>query len=115
MTAQVFHGVPIPKRSGGPSTEGLYSRLQNLPKDGMLFVEGGTSRSTSATVARVAKNLGRKFTSRKVARVTIVYVAEGDPKAYEIAHAAADEPKAYRIVDSGTPNAIEGIGIWRVA
>lgn len=102
MTAQVFHGVPIPKRSGGPAPEGLYSQLQELPVDGMLFIEDGTSRSTSATVARVGKNLGRKFASRKVARVTVPSEHEGGDAAHEI-------------VASGTPGAVEGIGIWRVA
>lgn len=101
MTAQVYHGVPIPKRSGGRTTEGLYSKLADLDVNGMLFVPGGTSRSTSATVARVAKTLGRKFTSRKVARVT--------------KHDAAGNSNGHTVVDSGTAAAEEGIGIWRVA
>lgn len=103
MTTEVFHGVPIPKRMGGRATEGLYSKLTDLSVNGMLFVADGTSRSTSATVARVAKTLGRKFTSRKVAREPCLL------------NGAAFGDSDHRIVPSGTQHAIEGIGIWRVA
>jgi polysaccharide deacetylase 2 family uncharacterized protein YibQ len=97
MTAhQVFHNVPIPARSGGRTTEGIYTKLRELQVDEMLFVADGTSRSTSATVSRVAKSYGLKFTSRKIA-------------------VAYDKKDNAVVVQSSTPGAVEGIGIWRVA
>jgi hypothetical protein len=96
MTSTVFKGVPIPKRAGGRTSEGLYGQLQALTVGEMLFIEGGSSRSTSATVARVAKTAGMKFTSRKCARI--------GKSAFELG----------KIVASGTERATEGLGVWRV-
>lgn len=96
MTATVLSGVPIPKRAGGRASEGLYASLRDLLVDQMLFVPGGTSRSTSATVARVAKSTGYKYTSRKIAMTE------------------ATKTKEAMTVPSGTPGAIEGLGVWRV-
>lgn len=97
MTATVLSGVPIPKRSGGPASEGLYASLRGLLVDQTLFVPGGTSRSTSATVARVAKSTGYKYVSRKIAMTE------------------STKTKSALVVDSGTPGATEGLGVWRVS
>ncbi len=95
---KVQSGVPLPEISRAPKTPRRKFPVQGMVPGQMFFVPGKTSKSVSAYISRITKNLPGKYTARHC----WMWLAPDN---------------AWQLIDPGaetlTTGATEGVGVWR--
>ena len=95
---KVQSGVPLPEISRAPKTPRRKFPVQGMEPGQMFFVPGKTSKSVSAYISRITKNLPGKYTARHCHMAK--YLTE-------------DGGHEWRLCDPGVLGATEGVGVWR--
>lgn len=96
---KVQSGVPLPEISRAPKTPRRKFPVQGMAPGDMFFVPGKTSKSVSAYISRITKNLPGKYSARRC------FMAR-----YNVEHG---EPE-WRICEPDVLGATEGVGVWRI-
>ena len=95
---KVQSGVPLPEISRAPKTPRRKFPVQGMRPGDMFFVPGKTSKSVSAYISRITKNLPGKYTARHCWM-----------------RLASDD--VWQPIEPGQENltagATEGVGVWR--
>lgn len=95
---KVQSGVPLPEISRAPRNPHRKFPVQGMAPGDMFFVPGKTSKSVSAYISRITKNLPGKYTARRC----WMWLAPDN---------------TWQPVDPGaeqlTSGATEGVGVWR--
>lgn len=91
---KVQSGVPLPEISRAPKTPRRKFPVQGMAPGQMFFVPGKTSKSVSAYISRITKNLPGKYTARQ----TTARLVDEDWMPCAAAH----------------PDAVVGVGVWRL-
>lgn len=92
---KVQSGVPLPEISRAPKTPRRKFPVQGMAPGDMFFVPGKTSKSVSAYISRITKNLPGKYTAR---------------------HCWMWQDKrdgSWHICAPSAVGATEGVGVWR--
>lgn len=92
---KVQSGVPLPDISRAPKTPRRKFPVQGMAAGDMFFVPGKTSKSVSAYISRITKNLPGKYTARHC----WMWQDQRD--------------KSWRLCDPAAAGATEGVGVWR--
>lgn len=92
---QVQDGVPLPAVNRAPKTPRRKFPVEGMQPGQMFFVPGKTSKSVSAYISRITKNLPGKYTARHV----WAWQDKRDGK--------------WRICEASAVGAVEGVGVWR--
>lgn len=95
---KVQSGVPLPEISRAPKTPRRKFPVQGMVPGQMFFVPGKTSKSVSAYISRITKNLPGKYTARHCHMRERTTNTQG---------------KHWELCDPTTPGATEGVGVWR--
>ena len=88
---KVYDGVPLPEINRAPKRKKY--PLEKMKVGQMFFLEGRDTKSASAYISRISRNLPGKFSARHC------WVVFEDDKPRE--------------VPEGTEGAQEGTGVWR--
>lgn len=95
---KVQSGVPLPEISRAPKAPRRKFPVQGMKPGDMFFVPGKTSKSVSAYISRITKNLPGKYTARRC----WMWLAPDN---------------TWQLIEPGQENltsgATEGVGVWR--
>lgn len=97
---EVQSGVPLPEINRAPTNPRRKYPVEGMAVHAMFFVPGRETKSVSAYISRITKNLTGKFSARHCwMRKKLPH--EGDPS-------------EWTICTSDATGATEGTGVWRI-
>jgi len=91
----VQKGVPIPEINRAPKGVRRKYPIETMEVGDMFFVPGRSSKSVSAYISRISKDVPGKFSAR---HCFMVKNGEG----------------GWRVPQAGDPPPTEGTGVWRI-
>ncbi len=91
----VQKGVPLPEINRTPKGARRKYPIESMQPGDMFFVPGRSSKSVSAYISRISKDVPGKFSARQCSMVE-------------------DGKGGWRPPVAGDPPATEGTGVWRI-
>lgn len=95
---KVQSGIPLPEISRAPKTPRRKFPVHGMAPGDMFFVPGKTSKSVSAYISRITKNLPGKYTARHCWMIPV---------------GMSGSQRIWELSAEGVEGAEEGVGVWR--
>lgn len=96
---KVQDGVPMPAIDRTSKSPRRKFPVETMRPGQMFFVPDKKTRSVSAYISRITKDLPGKFSARKAVMCETI---------------GRDGGVEWKLCDPGDPGATEGVGVWRI-